>query len=123
MARGRIRTLARRILKKGIYWAKLDPTIGTEQAGTRPVLVISINSFNQNSNSVIALAVTSKKPKVQYPLVYELPENLLPKPSWVKITQIRTLSTQRLGGFIASINDQQFEQIMSGFNRLCGYQT
>ena len=122
MVRRRIRALARKILKKSIYWAKLDPTIGTEQAGTRPVLVISIDSFNKNSNSAIALAITSKKPKVEYPLVYELPENLLPKPSWVKITQIRTLNTKRLGSLIATIDDKQFEQIMSGFNRLCGYQ-
>ncbi|MDJ0532539.1 MAG: type II toxin-antitoxin system PemK/MazF family toxin [Xenococcaceae cyanobacterium MO_207.B15] len=109
-----------RILKKCIYWAKLDPTVGTEQAGTRPVLIVSIDSFNKNSNSAIAFAITSKQPKVSYPLVFELPKNLLPKPSWVKITQIRTLSVQRLGSYIASISDQDFEQIMSGFNRLCG---
>ena len=113
--------MARRILKKGIYWAKLDPTIGTEQAGTRPVLIVSIDSFNKNSNSAIAFAITSKKPKVSYPLVLELPTNLLPKPSWVKITQIRTLSSERIGSLIASINDEYFEQVMSGFNRLCGY--
>ena len=114
--------MARRILKKSIHWAKLDPTLGTEQAGTRPVLVVSIDSFNKNSNSVIALAITSKKPKVKYPLVFKLSDSLLPKPSWVKITQIRTLSVERLGRFIAAIDDEQFEQIMSGFNRLCGYQ-
>ena len=113
--------MARRILKKGIYWAKLDPTIGTEQAGTRPVLIVSIDSFNKNSNSAIAFAITSKKPKASYPLVFELPEKLLPKPSWVKITQIRTLSAERIGSFIASVKDEHFEQVMSGFNRLCGF--
>lgn len=105
---------------KGIYWANLDPTVGNEQTGTRPVLIVSIDSFNQNSGTVIAFAITSKKPKVDYPLVFELPDDLLAKPSWVKITQIRTLSSQRIGKFIASINDLDFEQIMSGFNRLCG---
>ena len=57
---------------------------------------------------------------VLYPLVYQLPKGLLPKPSWVKITQIRTLSTKGIGNYIASISDGDFEQIMSGFNRLCG---
>ena len=93
--------------------------MGKEQQGTRPVLVISIDSFNQNSQSVIAFVITSKKPKVVYPLVYELPQNLLPKPSWVKISQIRTLSTQRLGNQIGKVEDKDMEQILAGFNRLC----
>ena len=111
--------MARRILKKGIYWANLDPTVGVEQQGTRPVLVVSIDAFNNNSGSVIAFAITSQKPNVQYPLVYELPPNLLPKPSWVKITQIRTLSTQRMGKYIAKIEEEDYQKIMAGFNRLC----
>ncbi len=86
MVRRGTRTLARRILRKSIYWAKPDPTIGREQQGTRPVLVVSIDSFNNNSRSAIAFAITSKKPKVKYPLVFELSEKLLPKPSWVKVT-------------------------------------
>jgi len=108
-----------RIVRGGIYWGNLDPTIGTEQQGTRPVLVVSIDAFNQNSKSAIAFAITSKKPKVKYPLVYELPKDLLPKPSWVKISQIRTLSTRRLGKFIAKVNAETLEQIMAGFNRIC----
>ncbi len=111
--------MARRILKKGVYWANLDPTVGVEQQGTRPVLVVSIDSFNNNSGSAIAFAITSKKPKAQYPLVYELPPNLLPKPSWVKISQIRTLSTQRMGKYIAKIEEEDYQKIMAGFNRLC----
>jgi mRNA-degrading endonuclease toxin of MazEF toxin-antitoxin module len=51
--------LARKILKCGIYWAKLDPAVGVEQKGTRPVLVVSIDSFNNNSGSAIAFAITS----------------------------------------------------------------
>ncbi len=113
--------MARKILKQGIYWANLDPVVGVEQSGMRPVLIVSLDSFNQNSRSAIAFAVTSQKPRVKYPLIYQLPKNLLPKPSWVKITQIRTLSTTRIGNYIASISDRDFEQIMSGFNRLCGY--
>lgn len=111
--------MARKILRGGIYWAKLDPAIGNEQKGTRPVLIISIDSFNKNSGSAIAFAITSKQPKVKYPLVYELPQELLPKPSWVKITQIRTLSTKRLGGYLNKVTEKDFQEIMEGFNRIC----
>ncbi|MFM2314781.1 MAG: hypothetical protein RLZZ04_4057 [Cyanobacteriota bacterium] len=111
--------MARKILRRGIYWANLDPTVGSEQQGTRPVLITSIDAFNQNSQTVIAFAITSKKPKVTYPLVYELPKDLLPKRSWVKISQIRTLSTQRLGQQIAQIEEADMSKIMAGLNRLC----
>ena len=128
--------MARRILRGGIYWAKLDPThqaklgkpsetticatrCGVEQQGTRPVLVVSIDSFNQNSKSAIAFAITSKKPRVKYPLIYQLPEDLLPKPSWVKITQIRTLSIERLGKCLAKIEEEDYQKVMAAFNRIC----
>jgi mRNA interferase MazF len=111
--------LARRILRGGIYWAGLDPTVGVEQQGTRPVLIVSIDSFNNNSNSVIAFAITSQQPQVKYPLIYELPKELLPKPSWVKITQIRTLSTRRLGKYLAKIEEIDYQKIMAAFNRIC----
>lgn len=111
--------MAREILRRGIYWANLDPTVGSEQQGTRPVLIVSIDAFNQNSQTAIAFAITSKKPKVVYPLVYELPKDLLPKRSWVKISQIRTLSTQRLGQQIAQIEEADLREILAGLNRLC----
>lgn len=111
--------MARKILRGGIYWAKLDPTIGVEQQGTRPVLVISIDSFNENSGSVIAFAITSQQPRVKYPLVYELPPKLLPKKSWVKITQIRTLSIKRLGKYLGKIDEIDYQKIMAAFNRVC----
>jgi mRNA interferase MazF len=112
--------MARRILRGGIYWASLNPTIGREQAGTRPVLIASIDSFNANGKCAIAFPITSQQPKVVYPLVYELPSDLLPKPSWVKISQIRTLSTSRLQDFLKSVTQEDLEQILSGFDRLVG---
>lgn len=110
--------MARRVLRGEIYWANLDPTIGSEQKGTRPILIISIDAFNQNSQTAIAFAITSKKPRVTYPLVYKLPQ-ILPKPSWVKISQIHTLSTQRLGQKIAKLAEEDMSKILAGLNRLC----
>ena len=108
------------VVRGGIYWARLNPTVGVEIRGTRPVLIVSIDSFNQNSRSAIAFAITSQKPKVVYPFVYELPDNTLPKTSWVKISQIRTLSISRLGDKIGQIQDVDVERILQGFNRLTG---
>lgn len=73
------------ILRGEIYWAKLDPTVGSEQAGRRPVLVVSNDIFNQSSGTVIAFAVTSQEPRVPFPLTAALSNEDLPKKSWVKI--------------------------------------
>ncbi len=47
------------ILRGDIYWADLDPTVGHEQAGRRPVLILSRSAFNDRSGTVIAVALTS----------------------------------------------------------------
>ena len=80
------------ILRGEIYWADLDPTQGREQAGHRPVLILSLAVFNERSGTVIAVALTSQAPKAGFPLTMELSSAGLPKQSWVKISQIRTLS-------------------------------
>ncbi|MGK7894854.1 MAG: type II toxin-antitoxin system PemK/MazF family toxin [Xenococcus sp. (in: cyanobacteria)] len=51
---------------------------------------------------------------------YGSSDNLLPKPSWVKMSQLRTLSTQRLGKMIAKVDEKDLNAILSGLNRLCG---
>mgnify|MGYP001606590544 FL=1 len=86
-----------RILRGEIYWANLEPTRGHEQKGPRPVLILSHGVFNERSGTVIAMALTSRPQKADFPLTLELESVRLPKRSWVKISQIRTLSTQRLG--------------------------
>ena len=108
------------ILKGDIFWANLNPTIGKEQAGFRPVLIISENIFNKKSGTVIALAITSQQPKAGFPLTYELSSKDLPKKSWVKISQIRTLSTKRLGDYISNVNPEEFDHILDGLNEIFG---
>ncbi|MGH9913849.1 MAG: type II toxin-antitoxin system PemK/MazF family toxin, partial [Pyrinomonadaceae bacterium] len=79
-----------RILRGDIVWADLNPTRGNEQSGLRPVLVLSEDVFNQNSGTVIAMALTSQPQRAGFPLTFELSGKDLPKKSWVKISQIRT---------------------------------
>lgn len=107
-----------KILRKEIYWADLNPIRGQEQGGIRPVLVISNNIFNQRSGTVIILAITSVEPRVKYPLVIELECSSLPKRSWVKITQIRTISIERIQDYIGSISVQQMQEIIQAINDL-----
>jgi mRNA interferase MazF len=85
------------ILRGEIRWADLNPVRGREQAGLRPVLVLSHDIFNERSGTVIAVAITSQPQKAGFPLTLELKTQRLPKQSWIKISQIRTLSIERFG--------------------------
>lgn len=109
-----------RILRGEIYWADLDPTRGREQAGRRPVLIISHDVFNERSGTVIAMALTSRPQSAGFPLTMELYEPDLPKKSWIKISQIRTLSTGRLGERITSLSPEQTARVVEGLNEIVG---
>jgi mRNA interferase MazF len=106
------------ILRGDIYWADLDPARGHEQAGQRPVPVLSNDIFNQRSGTVIALALTSQPQRAGFPLTLELADANLPKKSWVKISQIRTLSVQRLSHKIGRAKPEQVDMAMTGLNQI-----
>ena len=108
------------ILRGNIYWADLNPVIGSEQGGLRPVLVLSHNVFNERSGTVIAVALTSQAQRAGFPLTLELNEINLPKKSWVKISQIRTLSIKRIGRKIANTSDEELTLIIEGLNEIIG---
>lgn len=103
-----------------MVWADLNPVIGQEQSGRRPVLVLSSDVFNDRSGTVIAVAITSQKPRAGFPLTFELSDESLPKKSWVKISQIRTLSIQRIGDRITRISPENLEQAVAGLNEIIG---
>ena len=108
------------ILRGEIYWADLQPVRGHEQGGVRPILVLSHDLFNTRSGTVIALAITGQPQRVGFPLTWQLPAQALPRPSWVKISQIRTLSTERLGARIGQISEQDLAQLVDGLLELIG---
>jgi len=109
-----------RILRGEIWWADLNPVRGREQAGTRPVLVISHDVFNARSGTVIALAVTSQAPSASYPLTLELTSANLPKRSWVKISQIRTLSVERLSNRLGQVSAEELDEVIDGLYEIVG---
>lgn len=109
-----------RILRGDIHWADLNPVVGSEQGGLRPVLILSHNVFNERSGTVIAVAITSQPQKAGYPLTMELAASGLPKKSWVKISQIRVLSTKRIGKKITKTSDEELALIIDGLNEIIG---
>ena len=111
-----------RILRGDILWADLNPVKGHEQAGLRPVLILSPEMFNERSGTVIAMALTSQPQKAGFPLTLEISSCSLPKPTWVKISQIRTLSVERVGKRMAHVSDDEMSQIVEGLNEIIGEQ-
>jgi mRNA interferase MazF len=108
------------ILRGDIVWADLAPTRGQEQAGQRPVLVISQDVFNERSGTVIAVELTSQPQKAGFPLTLELSHPRLPRKSWVKISQIRTLSIERLGRKIGRVSPEEMGLVVEGLNEIVG---
>ncbi|MGH2376163.1 MAG: type II toxin-antitoxin system PemK/MazF family toxin [Candidatus Methylomirabilaceae bacterium] len=109
-----------RILRGEIRWADLSPTRGREQAGQRPVLVLSQDVFNERSGTVIALALTSQPPRAGFPLTLEVHAKRLPKRSWVKISQIRTLAVERIGKRLGDATPEELVQVLEGLNEILG---
>jgi len=106
------------ILRGEIRWADLSPTRGREQTGLRPVLILSHDVFNERSGTVIVIAITSQPQNAGFPLTLELKTGSLPKQSWAKISQIRTLSTERIGKLIGKLSREELAQVIEGLNEI-----
>lgn len=93
-----------------IYFCNLDPTLGSEQRGTRPVLVISTDSVNHNLTVSTVLPLSSVKGNERiYPTEVLLPVDItgLPRLSVAMIQQIRTISHSRLANKVGMITDDE----------------
>lgn len=106
------------ILRGEIRWADLNPTPGHEQGGLRPVLILSHDIFNERSGTVIAVAITSQPQRAGFPLTLELKARKLPKQSWVRISQIRTLSVERIGRLVGKVSYEELSQVIEGLNEI-----
>ena len=96
-----------------LYWADLDPVVGSEQGGVRPVLVCQADPINMYANTSITLAITSQPQRANYPLTIALDqgEGGLPKASWIKVTQMRTLSLKRLRGRLGALTLERLNEV------------
>jgi mRNA interferase MazF len=109
-----------RILRGEIRRADLNPVRGREQAGQRPVLILSHDVFNERSGTVIAVAMTSQQPRAGFPLTLESKATGLTKRSWVKISQIRTLAVDRIGRRMAHASEEELARVVQGLNEIIG---
>ncbi|MBI5922822.1 MAG: type II toxin-antitoxin system PemK/MazF family toxin [Betaproteobacteria bacterium] len=109
-----------RILRGEIRWADLNHIRGREQAGLRPVLILSHDVFNERSGTVIAVALTSQPQRAGFPLTHELQSPKLDKRSWVKISQIRTLSVERIGKKLGRSTPEELALVIEGLNEIIG---
>ena len=109
-----------RILRGDVYWANLNPVQGQEQAGRRPVVILSHDIFNERSGTVIGMAITSQLQRAGFPLTIEITSEELPKQSWVKISQIRTLSVLRLGTRIGRLSPEELDLLVEGLKEIIG---
>jgi mRNA interferase MazF len=109
-----------KVSRGDIVWADLEPTRGNEQAGLRPVLILSQDVFNERSGTVIAMALTSQPQRAGFPLTLELTSTKLPKKSWIKISQIRTLSTERLITKIGKATPEEMNLVIEGLGEIIG---
>jgi mRNA interferase MazF len=107
-----------RILRGEIRWADLNPVRGREQAGLRPVLILSHDVFNDRSGTVIAVALTSQAPRAGFPLTLESKAPGLAKRSWAKISQIRTLAVERIGRRLTRVSDEELTRVVEGLNEI-----
>lgn len=106
------------ILRGEVRWADLSPGRGHEQAGRRPVLIPSHDVFNVRSGTVIAMAITSQPQQAGFPLTQEIKAEGLPKRSWIKISQVRTLAVERIGKRIARLTPEELAKVVDGLNEI-----
>ena len=109
-----------RVLRGEIRWADLNPVRGREQAGQRPVLILSQDVFNERSGTAIAVALTSQEPRAGFPLTVETHASRLPKRSWIKVSQIRTLAVERIGRRLSRASEEELAQVLEGFGEIIG---
>jgi mRNA interferase MazF len=107
-----------RIVRGDVLWADLDPARRREQTGRRPVLVVSHDIFNERSDTVIAMAITSQPQMAGFPLTVELADTRLPKRSRVKVGQVRTLSVERLGKRIGRVSPEELYRVIEALNEI-----
>ena len=109
-----------RLLRGEIRWADLNPVHGSKPAGLRPVLILSHDVFNERSGTVIAVALTSQAPRAGFPLTLESRAVGLPKQSWIKISQIRTIAIERIGKRLARAPAEELARVIEGLDEIVG---
>lgn len=109
-----------RVLRGEVRWADLGISRGHERSGQRPVLVLSADIFNERSGTAIVVALTSRPQRAGFPLTLRMESITMSKPSWVKISQVRTVSVERLGESLGVVSHEAMTAVIEGLNEILG---
>ena len=104
--------MRRKAIRRGaLFYADLDPVVGSEQGGTRPILILQNDVGNYFSPTVVAAAITSRRDKTHLP-THVLLDNVpgLAPTSLLLLEQIRTVDRRRLRGYIGQINKKKMRR-------------
>ena len=99
------------LIKRGdIFYADLDPVVGSEQGGIRPVLIVQNNVGNKHSPTVVVVPISSVRKK-DLPVHIQIRCSELPKNSTVLAEQIRTIDRYRLKSYVGSVDFELMEKV------------
>ena len=102
--------MRRKAIRRGaLFYADLDPVIGSEQGGTRPILILQNDVGNYFSPTVVAAAITSRRDKTHLPTHVLLED--VPGLALLLLEQIRTVDRRRLRGYIGQISKKKMKEI------------
>ena len=108
----KIQGVMKMIIKRGdIFYADLDPIIGSEQGGIRPVVVVQNNVGNKYSPTVVVLPLSAAKKTYLPTHIRICSSDILPKDSVVLAEQIRTIDRNRLRSYIGSVGFEIMEKV------------
>jgi mRNA interferase MazF len=96
-----------------IYYARLDPVVGHEQGGRRPVLIVQNDVGNRFAPTVIVAALTTSLPPKPYPTEVRVPSEAggLSRATAIRLDQIRTLDKRRLGQYVGQLDGATMRQV------------
>jgi mRNA interferase MazF len=97
-----------------IYWAKLDPTVGSEIQKTRPCVVISPNEMNNSIDTIIITPLTTKSHNFPTRLRTTVEE----KDCWIVLDQIRAIDKSRLKEKIGELNREDISKLKNIINKM-----
>ncbi len=105
--------MAREYRRGHIYYARLNPVVGHEQGGRRPVLIIQNDAGNRFAPTVIVAAISSSLPKKPYPTEVRVPAGAggLTRDSAIRLDQIRTLDKRRLEHRVGQLDAAAMQQV------------
>ena len=101
-------------VKRGdIYYADLSPVVGSEQGGTRPVLIIQNDVGNRHSPTVICAAITSRMNKAKLPTHVEIDARRyqIVKNSVILLEQVRTIDKKRLRDLVCHLDKEIMNKV------------